>query len=143
MTEELEHSVLVRVGLLVLALVGVNVGAWATFAPRSFYDDFPGGGRHWIAPDGPFNEHLIRDVGALNLALVVVTVAALVTLRRSMVLTTAIAWLVYSVPHVVYHSRHSDAMSGQAPAAAIGGIFLTIVVAVMLIVVCWRQPEGA
>ena len=34
-----------------------------------FYDDFPGLGRSWVAADGPYNEHLVRDVGALNLAL--------------------------------------------------------------------------
>jgi hypothetical protein len=52
------------------------LGSWALLAPRSFYDDFPGLGRSWIAVDGPFNEHLIRDVGALNLALLVLVVAA-------------------------------------------------------------------
>jgi hypothetical protein len=40
--------------------------------------DFPGAGRSWVAPDGPFNEHLARDVGVLNLALAVVTIAAAV-----------------------------------------------------------------
>ena len=31
------------------------VGLWAAVAPHSFYDDFPGGGRHWVAVDGPFS----------------------------------------------------------------------------------------
>ncbi len=58
--------------LAVIAIGYAGVGAWAALAPRSFYDDFPGGGRHWVAVDGPFNEHLVRDVGTLNLALAAV-----------------------------------------------------------------------
>ena len=54
-----------------------GVGLQALFAPRSFYDDFPIG-RGWVAMDGPYNQHLVRDVGSLNLALVVLVFAALV-----------------------------------------------------------------
>jgi hypothetical protein len=97
-----------RVLLAVLALGNVQVGVWATFAPRSFYDDFPGGGREWVAPDGPFNEHLVRDFGATNLALGVLTIAALVWLTRGLVVTAGLAWIVYGVPHLVYHLRHLD-----------------------------------
>jgi len=48
------------------------VGFWALLAPRSFYDDFPGGGRSWVSALPPYNEHLVRDVGGLpsNLAVV-------------------------------------------------------------------------
>jgi hypothetical protein len=97
-----------RVLLAILALANVQVGVWATFAPRSFYDDFPGGGREWVAPDGPFNEHLVRDFGATNLALGVLTIAALVWLTRGLVVTAGLAWIAYGVPHLVYHLRHLD-----------------------------------
>ena len=46
----------------------LGVGLQALFTPRSFYDDFPLG-RGWVAMDGPYNQHLVRDVGSLNLAL--------------------------------------------------------------------------
>ena len=98
----------IRASLAALALVSLAVGVWATFGPRGFYDDFPGGGRVWVAADGPYNEHLVRDVGALNLALTVVTVVAAVTLARAAVVAAAVAWLVYSVPHLMYHARHLD-----------------------------------
>lgn len=45
--------------------------------PRSFYDDFPGGGIAWVSVDGPYNEHLIRDIGAWSLGTTVVVLAAL------------------------------------------------------------------
>ncbi len=42
-----------RIALGYLALVSLQIGLWAQFAPRSFYDDFPGLGRAWVAIDGP------------------------------------------------------------------------------------------
>ena len=97
-----------RGGLVVLGLVGLQLGVWASVAPRSFYDDFPGGGRSWVAADGPYNEHLVRDFGALQLALTAVVVVALLTWTTVTVRTAALAWLVWSVPHTAYHLRHLD-----------------------------------
>ena len=97
-----------RVALIVLSVSFVTVGLWAQFAPRSFYDDFPGGGRHWVGIDGPFNEHLVRDVGGLNLALTVMLVGALVTMSSVLIRLAGLAALVYSLPHAVYHSAHLD-----------------------------------
>ena len=65
-----------RVLLWLLALTGLTLGIYAEFFPRAFYDDFPFG-RSWVMHDGPFNEHLVRDFGAMNLALTAVTLAAL------------------------------------------------------------------
>jgi hypothetical protein len=124
-----------RVVLALLALGNVQVGVWATFAPRSFYDDFPGGGRSWVAPDGPFNEHLVRDFGATNLALGVLTIAALVWLTRPLVVTAGLAWIAYGVPHLVYHLRHLDVyetgdqvanvvLLSLAPAAGVVAVWL-------------------
>lgn len=52
-------------------MTGLSVGVWATLFPRSFYDSFPGFHRIWVGVDGPYNEHLARDVGSLYLALTV------------------------------------------------------------------------
>ena len=95
---------------IVLGLVGVSlvtVGAWAQAFPRSFYDDFPLG-RQWVALDGPYNEHLVRDVGGLNLALaaVVIAIAALGGMRLLRV--AALGVLLYSAPHLAYHAAHLD-----------------------------------
>ena len=69
-----------RLALGILAAAALVVGAWAQFAPASFYTSFPGG-RGWVAVDGPYNEHLIRDIGGLNLALAVMALAAARSLR--------------------------------------------------------------
>ena len=55
-----------RVLLIIVGIGNAVVGLWAAVAPQSFYDDFPGAGRHWVAVDGPYNEHLVRDVGVLT-----------------------------------------------------------------------------
>ena len=98
----------VRVLLALTAAGYVVVGAWALAAPQSFYDSFPGGGRTWVSVDGPFNEHLVRDVGALNLALVVVLVAAAWWGGERLVRVAAVAALVWGLPHFLYHLGHLD-----------------------------------
>jgi hypothetical protein len=91
--------------LWVLVFSAFGVGVQAEFFPRAFYDDFPFG-RGWVAMDGRYNEHLIRDVGALNLALLVLTIGAIVVGSRAISRIAAISWLVYSAPHLLYHLRH-------------------------------------
>jgi len=122
-----------RIILWIMAAVALEVGVWATFAPRSFYDDFPGGGAAWVSPDGPFNEHLVRDVGELNLALAVVTVAAAITIARWAVVTAALAWLVYGVPHLVYHLRHLDAYDGSDQPAVVISLAIAPIAAVAVL----------
>ncbi len=95
-----------RVGLWFLIASGVMVGAWAQFFPQVFYDSFPGLGRSWISVDGPFNEHLVRDVGGLYLALSAVTVIAAFTKTHETILAAALGWLVSQIPHFAYHIAH-------------------------------------
>jgi nucleoside-diphosphate-sugar epimerase len=96
--------------LVYLMLTGLLVGVWAQFAPRSFYDAFPGLGFAWVNVDGPYNEHLVRDVGGLNLALTVMAVLPLVTGRRSIARAFGLAFLVYQLPHLIYHVIHVGAL---------------------------------
>ena len=133
----------VRVGLAVLAVQGAVLGMWAGFAPRSFYDDFPGLGRHWVVVDGPYNEHLVRDVGWLNLALTVVTVWAAVTLARSLVLAVLVGWLVADLPHLVYHAANLDGLSTGDGTAEIVSLALGPAIAAALLVLVARSDDGA
>jgi hypothetical protein len=100
-----------RVGLLILASASLMVGLWALPFPRSFYDDFPLPGRAWVSALGPYNEHLVRDVGALNLALGVLVVLAAVLLERRLVPVSLVAYLAYAVPHFVFHLTKGHAFS--------------------------------
>ncbi|HEY5013944.1 MAG TPA: hypothetical protein VIK61_14760 [Acidimicrobiia bacterium] len=122
-----------RVLLGVLAASATTVGAWAAFAPRSFYDDFPGLGQTWVAVDGPYNEHLVRDVGSLNLALALVTVCALLTLARSTIVASTLGWLAYGLPHFVYHARHLGPFDGTQAISVLGSVGSTSVVALAVL----------
>ena len=132
-TSDDRTNLAMRVLLAVLTGSATTVGAWAAFAPRSFYDDFPGLGQIWVAVDGPYNEHLVRDVGALNLALAAVTVCALLTLSRPTILASALSWLAYGVPHVIYHARHLGVFDSAAGVAVIASVSSTSVVALAVL----------
>jgi hypothetical protein len=95
----------------------------------------------WVAPDGPYNEHLVRDVGELNLALAVVTLVALVALTPMLVRAVLAGWIVYSVPHLVYHLRHLDPFATDDQVSIIASLALVPVLAVVLLVVEMRAPK--
>jgi hypothetical protein len=133
----------VRVVLALWAVASVQLGIWATFAPRSFFDDYPGFGRHWVRVDSPYNEHLVRDFGALNLALAVVTIAALVTLSRPMVIAVAVAWLAWGVPHLVYHLRHLDVYETSDQVLNVVLLAALPVLAAVVLVLTLRRPARA
>jgi hypothetical protein len=92
-----------RAGLIALGAPQVALGLWAVFAPHSWFDDFPGGGRHWVSALGPYNEHLSTDVGAFFLAIGGLLIFAAVVLERRLIQGALGAVLVYSVPHLVWH----------------------------------------
>ena len=95
-----------RILLGILVLLGLYVGLWATLFPASFYESFPGPFSSWVAIDGPYNEHLVRDVGTFNLGLAAASAAATRYRERGPGLAVAVAWIVYSVPHLGYHLHH-------------------------------------
>ena len=59
-----------------------------------------------MAPLPAYNEHLIRDFGGMNLAMAVVFGAAAVTLDRWLSTTALVAYLVFALPHLVFHLDH-------------------------------------
>jgi hypothetical protein len=122
----------VRAGLGILAVVQAVVGFWALLAPASFYGSFPAFGHAWVALLPPYNEHLIRDVGALNLALAVPLTAAAVTGQWLLSAVAIGSLAAFAVPHAVYHALHLDGFSTfDAVAQTVGiGLHLALVAVV-------------
>lgn len=114
-------------------MVSGQIGVWALAAPRSFYDDFPGLGRAWVSVDGPFNEHLIRDVGALNVALAALFIAAFVRLSRELVTMAGVLALAWGVPHALYHLVNTDGLGASDLAVSLLGLILFAVLGGALI----------
>jgi len=119
----------VRLALVILAASSAVVGLWAQAFPRSFYDDFPGLGRVWVAVDGPYNEHLVRDVGGLNLGLAFVAALALVTGSHVAARAAGGAALVYGVPHLAYHTLNTTGFDALDVAAMLSALGLAVVAA--------------
>lgn len=115
-----------------IAVFMLPAGIEATFAPQSFFDDFPLG-RGWISHTGDaYNEHLVRDVGALFLALIIVTVWTV--WRRLPARPVAVAWLVFGTLHLTYHAQHVD---GYDTVDKIGLIGSLVAVPVLALVALW------
>lgn len=81
---------------------------WALVAPRSFFEDFPGLGFTWVAELPRYSQHLVRDIGALNLALAVLLLWGAIGLERAIVRAALVAWLLFSIPHFIFHALHLE-----------------------------------
>jgi hypothetical protein len=112
-----------RAGVWFLTVVELVVGLVATLAPRAFYDYVP-----WVDRIPPFSEHLMRDYGAMNLSLALVFVVAAITMERRMVRIALGAYLLFAIPHLIFHVTH---LENFTTAAAVGQTII-LAVAVLL-----------
>jgi hypothetical protein len=115
-----------RAGIAVLAFTPALVGIWATLTPRGFYDDFPGAGHAWVSALGPYDEHLVRDVGALYLGSLVLLAFAWVWLDRRLVQAALVSYAVAALPHLIYHLTTLDGFSTGDGVAEIAGLALNV-----------------
>ena len=121
-----------RAGLAILSFVPAWIGIWATVAPRSFYDHFPGWSS-WVSPLGPYDEHLVRDIGAFQLGLLVVGLFALVTLERRVVQAALVASLVAGLPHLIFHLTETGPLSTADNVLSIAGLAAPVVIPLLLL----------
>src|SRR5436305_1125646 len=91
-----------RGGLAVMAVTPLLVGVWATASPRGFYDQFPGAGHHWVSAVGAYDEHLVRDVGALYLGSLVLLALTWAWLDRRLVQAALISYAVAALADVTH-----------------------------------------
>jgi hypothetical protein len=101
-----------RALLAALAVSAAYPGAWAVLAPRSFFDDFPGAGRHWTAELPAYSEHLVTDVGAFYLGFALLLGWAAWRPSRELVVPVCSAFALFSLLHLVWHAFHLDGFSG-------------------------------
>ncbi len=115
-----------RAGLLLFAAVEGTVGAWATLAPRAFYDGFPLPGHGWLTMLPPYNQHFIVDFGALNLALAVLLAVSARHLDPLLVRTGLTAYLVFTVPHLAFHATHMAHTGAAIAAVQLGSLVIAV-----------------
>lgn len=119
---------------LALAVLAAVVGTWAAAFPLSFYNDFPGPGRNWVSALGPYNEHLTRDVGALYLALLVLSVWAWRRPTADAMRVTGGAWLIFNAIHFLWHMLHLEVFAAIDKIGNAVGLGGALVLSVLLLV---------
>jgi len=123
-----------RYGLVVLGVLHLWWGLWATVAPRHFFDTFPGFGQRWTAAYPPYNAHLVSDVGATFITLAVLLLIAALVRDRRVTAVVLIGVIVFSSLHLVFHAAHAGALRGGALAASLISLALGVVVPAGLLV---------
>jgi len=112
---------LARAALVLLCGYCVFLGAIAAFAPHTFYEDFPFLA-HWVERLPPYNEHLVTDVGGLNLGFAVIFAWAAWKLERTLVLAVCVAFLLVVVLHLIFHASHLGGFGTVDGIAEIAGL---------------------
>lgn len=127
---------LVRGGVGFLGFVETVVGLWTLLLPRSFYDVVPG------VNVLPFNEHLMKDYGAMNLALALVTWVAFVRFDVLMARLALGAYAVFAVPHLIYHQTHLEGLTAGEAWFNVVALWLAVLLPALLLVLT-RSPQVA
>jgi AhpD family alkylhydroperoxidase len=134
------HPLAFRAVLGGLGLIQVANGLWAVFFPRSFYDDFPAGRGGWVSALPAYNEHLMTDVGGLFLATGVLMLVAAVRMERVLVGVALVTWLLYAVPHAVWHLTELGPYETGDAVANVVALALTVLPPAALLGLLARRP---
>lgn len=132
-----------RALVALLAVQTAMVGVWGSIWPMSFYEDgpLPFLDTGWTAMLPPYNEHLMRDYGLMNLGFAVVLFYTLATMTLSIVRLSMVAYLVFAVPHTVFHLMHLEHLStGSATGLAIT-LGLTVLLPLLVLVLSRTQDR--
>ncbi|MDX6670231.1 MAG: hypothetical protein QOI91_594 [Solirubrobacteraceae bacterium] len=137
------HPIAFRAVMGALGLVQTVNGVWALFFPRSFYADFPPGRGGWVSVLPAYNEHLMTDVGGLFVATGVLLLVAAVRMERVLVATSLVVWLLFAVPHTVWHLFNLGPYHGSDLVGNVVSLALTVVLPGALLALLARgAPVG-
>ena len=134
------HRAPIRIALLYLAITTGILAVWILVAPRSFYDDFPGGQAHWVSALPPYNEHLERDFGAASLGIALLTGLAAYWMDRRVIQAAALTWIAAGLPHLIYHLTTTEHYSTGDNVASLIGLALDVVLPLGIL---YLASEGA
>lgn len=132
-----------RLGLLILGVPQLAIGAWALISPSGWFDTFPGAGHHWLDAYGPYNSHLATDVGATFIAIGLILILAAIWLERRVVQLALIGYLAYAVPHAVYHLANDHDIGGSDQVVNGATLVLSLLLALTLLWLTRRPTAGA
>jgi Domain of unknown function (DUF4345) len=112
---------LTRAALALLSLYSLSIGAIATFAPRTFYEDFPFLAS-WVSMLPPYNEHLVTDVGGLYLGFALLFAWATWKPERTLVFAACGGFLLAAGIHLIFHASHLEGFGTADAVGEVGGL---------------------
>jgi len=118
--------------LIFLAVSALAPGLWGVLAPESFFRDFPGFGFSWVSLYPPYNEHLVRDVGAFFLAQGVLMSAAAYVMDRRLTQVALSSWLIFHLHHLYLHLTEDDLSGTEGIAQALTLGLMVLIPAILL-----------
>jgi hypothetical protein len=130
----------IRIALLYLTITTGFLAIWILVAPKSFYDDFPGGSAHWVSALPPYNEHLERDFGATSLGIALLTGLAAYWMDRRVIQAAALTWIAAGIPHLIYHLTTTEHFSTGDNVASLFALSLAVVLPLGIL---YLVSEGA
>lgn len=129
----------IRIALVALGVPNAAAGLWAVLAPQAWYDDFPGFDPRLVSAEPPYNAHLVTDAGAGLLASGFVLIAAAWLGDRRSVRFGIVAFLVFAVPHTLWHAMNeSPGLTSAEDARNVGTLGFSVAAAVVLLVFSGR-----
>lgn len=131
---------ILRLSLIVVAVSALLPGLEGTLGPSSFYASFPLG-RGWVERLPPYNEHLVRDVGAFYLAFAMLFAWAAVTLASALIVPLCVTWTVAAVLHAYFHVTHLDGFSTGDAIAQTTGLLAVIALPLLAVATTRRGRE--
>ena len=122
-------TLLIRVVAGLLALIELVIGAWNQFWPEHFYAHFP-----TVELTPPFSEHYARDFGGASLGIAAVLIAAAIAPNGLLVTVAGLAYVVFAVPHFIFHASHLEHATGAEAAFLIVANGVTAALGALLVV---------
>ena len=129
-----------RALLAALAVSAAYPGLWAALAPRSFFDEFPGAGRHWVAELPAYNQHLVTDVGAFYLGFALLLAWAAWRPSRELVVPVCSAFALFSALHLAWHSAHLDGFATADAVLQSASLAAVLIASAGAVVLARRRP---
>jgi hypothetical protein len=132
-------TVFIRIGLALLFLDELVVGAWNAVSPETFYRYFP-----TVALTPPFSEHYARDFGGATLGIALLLGIAFFKPQAHFVIPAALAYSFFAVPHCFFHLAHLEgATSGEAIALTAANASVAVLGIVIILVTIARDRRFA
>jgi hypothetical protein len=126
-----------RAGLGFLAATQILVGVWALYFPARFF------ALEVVGMGMAYNEHLMRDYGAMTLASAVVLGAATIHMGPWITRAALVMYLTWAVPHFLVHLSMLDHLAPSTATVLMLALGLAIALPAALLTLTRQDPWTA